>query len=221
MVEAAAAVAGDALRVLLRTAAGMMLLAVVLSGAAFLVAFDGSWLRGALAVALVLVEVAVVGAVLSVKRAVLGGLAGGLERQHLGRSAALLLFSPQGPLGRASAAAERVPLAEAEQKLGAAAQSMVGEAAQRRGLRGSLARRIQERLAGMIQQVTLARFRADAAEHGGGVDLAQVGAEIGDRADALLSARVRGAGNRLTAVAVLATSVAALLVAFALRQWMR
>lgn len=215
LLELAGAVAGDALKAFLRSVLGMLVLAFVLSGTAFAIAFDGAWWRGLLAVLLTLVDAAVIGGLLSVKRALLGALSGGLQQQHLGQRAAALVFSPDGPLGKAT---ERVPLAEAERRLGSAVEAALGQRAQQTGVRAWFARGIQARLLGGIEQVTLARFRADAAEHGGGVDLARIGAELGDRADQLLLDKVRGAATRLTAVLVLAASGIAVVVALALRQ---
>jgi hypothetical protein len=206
---------GEALQAFLRTALGMMVLAVVLAGVAFAIAFDGVWWRGALAVVLTLVDAGVIGGILSVKRAVLGALSRGLQQQHLGQRAALLVFSPDGPLGKV---AERVPLAEAERRLRSAVEGLLGQAAQQTGVRAWFARGLQANLLGGIEQVTLARFRADAAEHGGGVDLAKVGAELGDRADQLLFSKVHGAANRLTALLAAGASGLAVLVALALRQ---
>lgn len=212
----AASAAGEAMRGLLKTALGTMVLAFVLAGIAFWIAFDGSWPRGVLAAVLVLMEAGVIGAILTAKRAVLSGLAGGLRSQHLGQRAASLLLSPDGPMGRVAGA---IPVAEAERRLRLAVDSMLGLAAQREGIRASIARAIQERLLRMIEQVTLARFRADAAEHGGGVDITKVCEEIGNRADELLLGQVRGVANRLTAILVLASTAIAVLVAVALRQW--
>jgi len=215
IVELVGSAAGEALKAFLRTALGMLVLAFALSGAAFAIAFDGVWWRGALAVALTLVNAGVIGGILSVKRAVLGALGSGLQRQHLGQRAALMVFSPDGPLGKV---AERVPLAEAERRVRSAVEGILGQRAQQTGIRAWFARAIQTRLVLGIEQVTLARFRDDATEHGGGVDLAKIGAELGDRADQLLFSKVRGAANQLTALLVLGASGLAVVVALALRQ---
>jgi hypothetical protein len=212
--ELAGAVVGEALRVLTKTALGMMALAGVLSIAAFAIAFDGVWWRGALALLLALVNAAVIGGVLSVKRAILGGLVRGLQDQQLGRRAALLVFSPDGPLGRV---AERIPLADAERRLRSAVESALGQKAQERGLRAAIARSIQTRLLLGIEQVTLKRFRAEASEHGG-VEPAKVCAELGERMNQLVFDSMRGTANKLTAMLVLASSGIAVLVALALRQ---
>jgi len=215
VIELVGSVAGEALKAFFRTALGMLVLAFALSGAAFAIAFDGVWWRGVLAVLLTLVDAGVIGGILSVKRGVLGALAGGLQRQHLGQRAAGMVFAPDGPLGKA---AERVPLAEAERRLRSAVEAILGQRAQQTGVRAWFARSIQTRLVLGIEQVTLARFRDDAAEHGGGVDLAKVGTELGERADQLLLGKVRGAANKLTAMLVLAASGLAVVVALALRQ---
>ena len=215
IIELVGSAASEALKAFLRTALGMLVLAFVLSGVAFAIAFEGVWWRGALAVLLTLVNAAVIGGILSVKRAVLGALASGLQQQHLGQRAARMVFSPDGPLGKA---AERVPVAEAERRLRAAVEGILGQRAQQTGVRARFARGIQTRLLLGVEQVTLARFRSDAAEHGGGVDLARVGVELGDRADQLLFSKVRGAANKLTAALVLGASGIAMMVALALRQ---
>ncbi|HEY8210639.1 MAG TPA: hypothetical protein VIG99_24315 [Myxococcaceae bacterium] len=196
------------------TALGMMVLAAVLSGAAFAIAYEGVWWHGALAVVLTLVNVGVIGSILTVKRAILGGLARGVRDQNLGQKAALLVFKPDGPLGRV---AERIPFVEAEQRLRSAVESVLGQKAQEKGFRASIARSIQARLLRSIEQVTLKRFHTDAAEHGG-VALAQVGAEIGERVNQLVFDHVRGMANKLTAMMVLASSGIAVVVAIALRQ---
>src|SRR4051812_38559186 len=180
--ELAGAAVGEALRVLTRTALGMLALAVVLSGVAFAIAFDGVWWRGALAVLLALVNAGAIGGVLAVKRAILGGLLRGLQDQQLGRRAALLVFSPEGPLGRV---AERIPLAEAERRLRSAVDSALGRSAQERGFRAAIARSMHARLLQGIEQVTLKRFRAEASEHGG-VEPAKVCLELGERANQLV-----------------------------------
>lgn len=213
--ELAGAAAGKALQTFTKTALGMMALAVLLSGVAFYIAYDGSWLRGGLAVALTLVDATVVGVILSGKRAVLGGIAGGLQHQKLGQSAARMLLSSDGPIGKV---AGRIPFAEAERRLRAAVEAVVGKTAQRGGIRGWLARSIQVRVVELIEQVTLTRFRAEAAQHGGDIDLEKVCNEVGELADSLLYDQVRGMMNKLTAILVLATSASAVVVAFALRQ---
>jgi hypothetical protein len=213
--EAAMEMGGEALRVMMRTALGMMLLALILSGVAFYIAYEGTWWHGVLAVLLTLVNAAILGSILSVKRAVLGALARGLQKQKLGQSVASMVFKPDGPLGKV---ADRVPLAEAERRLRSAVEAVLSKRAQQTGLRARFARSIQTRCLEGIEQVTLTRFRADAAEQGGGVDLAKIGAELGDRADQLLFNKVHGAANKLTAVMMLASSGIAVLVALALRQ---
>jgi len=72
IIELVGSAASEALKAFLRTVLGMLVLAFVLSGVAFAIAFDGVWWRGALAVLLTLVNAAVIGGILSVKRAVLG-----------------------------------------------------------------------------------------------------------------------------------------------------
>jgi hypothetical protein len=216
MFELAAAVIGEAIRGLVKTIAGMLLLAIVLAGISFWISFEGSWQRGLFAVAVVLSETGIIGAILSAKRAVLSGLEGGLRNQRLGQRAASLLLSGDGPLGRA---AGTIPLAEAERRLRLAVDSTLGGLAESQSLRAMLARSIQERLIRLIEQVTLTRFRFDAAEHGGGVDMEKVCTEIGQRADELMLAKVSGIANKLTALLVLAATALALLAAFALRQW--
>ncbi|HZN92959.1 MAG TPA: hypothetical protein VFB81_09635 [Myxococcales bacterium] len=215
-VALAGAAVGGAVRTLLKTIAGTFLLAFILAGIAFWIAFDGSWQRGLLAVVLVLIEVAIIGGILAAKRAVLGGVIGGLQKQKLGQAAARLVLNPRGPLGDV---AERIPLGEAERRLRLAVDSTLGSAAQQQGIRATLARSIQERLIRGIEQLTLVRFRSDAAEHEGKVDLAKVAAEVGDRADALLLDKLGGMATKLTALLVLASTAIAVLVAFLLRQW--
>ena len=75
--ELAGAAASTALRTFLQTALGMLVLAFVLAGAAFWIASGGSWIRDSLAILLALTDVAVIGTILSAKRAVLDALAGG------------------------------------------------------------------------------------------------------------------------------------------------
>src|SRR4051812_35001275 len=186
--ELAGAAMSEALRVLIRTALGMLALAFVLSGVAFAIAFDGVWWRGALAVVLALVNAGVIGGILAVKRAVLGGLMRGLQDQQLVHRAAFLVFSPEGPLGRV---AERIPLAEAERRLRSAVESALGQMAQERGFRAAIARSMQARLLLTIEQVTLKHFRAEASEHGG-VEPAKLSQELGARANQLVFDHVRG-----------------------------
>jgi len=215
-IELAGAVIGGAVRTLMKTAAGMIVLALILAGVAFWISFDGSWQRGLLAVGLVLIVVGIIGGILTAKRAALGGVVGGLQKQKLGQAAARLVLNPRGPLGEMVG---RIPLAEAERRLRLAVDATLGSAAQQQGIRATLVRSIQERLIRGIEQVTLARFRSDAAGQEGQVDIARVAAEIGDRADALLLDKVGGMANKLTALLVLASTALAVLVAVLLRQW--
>jgi len=112
--------------------------------------------------------------------------------------------------------AERVPLVEAERRLAEAVRGRVQAGQGERGVRAWLRRSVQRKLLEGVEYVTLARFREEGAK-AGGVDLLKVRDELSGRIDGLLLGRVQGAINKVTAIATLGATAAALAVAFLLR----
>lgn len=151
------------------------------------------------------------GAVVGVKRGLGVTIIEGVRQFSLGRVFLGQLFSrllkmpeagTHGERGNAAAKSlERVPLAQAEAALGAAIQSLAPPDDAAGGLQNAIRRRLHQGLARWIRRLTLARFRAADAQHGG-VDLKQVESELEATIDETLARRV-GQGMRLwTALAL-------------------
>lgn len=197
---------GPALSAFLRTTIGMSLLGLVLTGASFYWAAQGSVMRGALAAALALALCTWIGIMLAAKRAVGRGLLHGLQRLGLGRRLLELLFDRLVP-DRAAQAVERLPLAQAEERLGSAVRGLIAAQDQGGGLRGWLRRKLQTRLLLGIQQATLARFRKSGSEVSG-IDLLRVRDELAGNIDRLLGDKIQAA---LASTTILFVGLAVLL----------
>jgi hypothetical protein len=167
-------------------------------------------LAATLAVA-VLIECVVVGIVLAGKRAGAMALIHGLRAHRLGEATVRWLFQrllgitadqPHGQRGGTAAqVAERIPLAQLENRLSTAIRDALGEEAAGGSLPTWLRRRLQRRLLGMVQKYTMARFREADSEYGG-VDLAAVRAEIESSIDNRLIQSLKHGVNVWTAVAL-------------------
>lgn len=198
-----------ALKALLRTVFGMVLLGVVVTVATVAYVAQGSWLRGGLAAALLLVALAIATGVLAVKNAVLRGLLHGLQRLALGRRILEVLFNRLGITegtthgdrgGAALQVVERVPLRDAEDRLRSAVEGLLAERAAKSGVRAWLARQLIAAAVTRIERITLARFRADDAKEPG-VDLLLVRDELSATIDAALANTVSSKLNALNLVA--------------------
>jgi hypothetical protein len=76
------------------------------------------------------------------------------------------------------------------------------------GATGGLRRRIHRKLTGAVQTYTLARFRADDAQHGG-IDLSKLRADMEARADEVLIAKLRSGLTMWTALVLIVLPTAA------------
>jgi len=206
--------AAKALGAFARTALGMCALSLLACAGAYALAADGSPLRGAIALAASLAIFAFAGALLSVKRALGSALLHGFERLSLGSKTSRLLFeriagvdleAAHGERGPSAVRyAERVPLAQAEARLVAAADWLLHTGG---GATGFLRRRLRKAAVDRVAALTLARFRSDAAQHGG-VDVARVRDEVTAQVDALVAKTISGALFKVTLVIVVAACAA-------------
>ena len=199
---------GAALKALLRTVFGMVLLGACVTVGTIWLAADGSWLRGVIAAGLSLIALAIVTGMLAVKNAVGRGLLLGLQKLSLGRRVLTVLFNRIGVTdesehadraGTAGRLAEKLPLREAEQKLANAANGMLAEGAAQSGLRGWMMRKLLNTILVRVQALTLARFRSD-TNAASGIDLRLVRDELSGLIDAKLAGTVASKLNLLNLV---------------------
>lgn len=178
LVEIAAPLGGAAVRGLLRTTAGAVVLTIATGIACFFIAYDGSLLRGALAVGLVAVLGTVVGIALSLKTAVVSAIRFGVERLALGKRLAGRVFARLEGTAVADHAA-RIPLAQAEERL----RKAIG-GVRREDLEGQTwaLRKVGGKVLDVIETVTLARFREEGQTEGG-ISIARTGAVVGESID--------------------------------------
>jgi hypothetical protein len=153
---------------------------------------------------------------LGFRRGLLHTLTQGIRTFGLGKSLTRLLFDrllavpPErqdaGAGGRVARAVERLPLAQAEQRLRGAVSGLVKAEPTGGGVSGWFRRRLEGALLGWVEAFTLARFREP---DGGpdGVDLVKARADLESRVDGLMLGRLRG-GLRLWTALVLAGLVA-------------
>jgi hypothetical protein len=198
-------VIGAALKALLKTVFGMVLLGAVVTGGTVYFAAQGSWLRAALAAVLSLVALAVVTSVLAVKNAIGNGLLHGIEKLKLGQKVLNVVFAQVGVhdgsvqgerAGAVGRTVEKIPLREAETKLSGAVHGLLEARAGKTGVRAWLARKVMNTVLEKIESITLARFReVDAQESG--VDLLKVRDELGAGIDGALGRGVKAQLNKL------------------------
>lgn len=228
LLEVFGPVIGAALKALLRTVFGMVLLGVVVTVATVAYVAQGSWLRGGIAAAVLLVALAVVTGILAVKNAVMRGLLHGLQKLALGKRVLGVLFAKlgvtddstqgerAGALGRT---VERVPLRDAEARLRGAVNAVLAERAEKTGVRAWLARKLIASAVTRIEAITLARFRSEDAQ-AGGVDLLVVRDELSTTIDQTLASTISSKLNVLNvAIAGLYVVLAALIAVGLPRLW--
>ncbi|WP_437310442.1 hypothetical protein [Sorangium sp. So ce388] len=218
-VQGVASALGPALRSFFLTAATMSLLAVGLAGASYAIAADGSALRGALAAVVALALCAVIGFTLSWKRALGTGILEVVRARRVGGMLVAAVFerllgvselAEAGARGgRVAQAVERVPLNDAVKRLRLAVIHRVQAAPRGGGLRGLLRRKIEARLLGTIETLTLARFR-DEANQKGGIDLLKVRDELAQGVDGLVTDQIEGTLLKMTLLLVGAAALASL-----------
>jgi hypothetical protein len=217
-----------ALAAFLTTTAGMAALGLGALVSAWLLVDAEPWWERPLAGALSLAVFVGLGVFLAMKRSIGTALVHALGELGLGRRLVGGLFrqilgvtdeGSHGDRGVAAArAAERVPLAQAEQRLRGAVERLLSAPSEGGGLGGWLRRKVEGALVERIELLTLARFReASAAE--GGVDLLRVRDELVQQADALAADQVRGALTRVTVLVVLGAGVVVVLLVQGLRAW--
>lgn len=141
------------------------------------------------------------------KRAILSALATGIARAQLGSSVLALLFerllqvSPEEEFGargtRVAVALERMPLAQAEQRLARVVEQLAADPISSSRLTGWFWRLLRRHLLWLVQTCTLAHFRQQDAQEGG-VDLVKVQAELGPQIDKLLIRRLKSGLNLWT-----------------------
>jgi hypothetical protein len=207
-----AGLTGVAVRSFAGTVLALAGVGLALAGSAYWFLRDHPW-YGLLAAAAALAEALVAGVLLGTKRAVARTLAEGTRRLHLGQSLVRWLFQrlldkaadgQPGERGETIArAAERVPLAQAEQRLAAVVDGLLGTGSSGDDRAGWFRRQLQRRLLSLVRAVTLARFRDEEARHGG-VDLVKVRADLETRVDDILAAKLTAGLNLWTAVVLLA-----------------
>ncbi len=210
---------GVALLSLLLTLGFMLLLGSICAGASFYLLYDVPPVpaKAVIAALLALVEAVVLGTMAASKRALAASLTHGFRKLRLGRAAVQLIWSrllgntkEQEPeeRGRIARTIERIPLAQAEAKLGQTVRDLI------RGEEGNwLQRKLQTRLLRSVEKYTLGRFRE---EGDAGVDLGKVQTDLEDRVDDMLIRKVRGGVNLTTALFALGFLVLVALQTFAL-----
>ncbi|WP_437818765.1 hypothetical protein [Sorangium sp. So ce1078] len=217
--QGVAAALGPAIRSFFLTAAAMSLLAVVLAASSYAIAADGSALRGALAAVAALGLCAVVGFTLSWKRALGAGVLQVVRSRRLGGMLVTVVFerlldvSEQAEAGarggRMAQAVERVPINDAVKRLRLAVIHRVQAAPQGGGVRGFLRRKIEAQLLGIIETLTLSRFR-DEANQKGGIDLLKVRDEVAQGVDDFVTDEIEGTLLVTTLLLVGAAALASL-----------
>jgi hypothetical protein len=207
-----------------KTILGMGALAMGLAVVAFAIVFRGVVWHGAIAAMLALLVTMVLGLVLAFQRGAARAIMKGIEQHALASQAVGLVFgkllgladdAPEGERGNAAAQAiERLPLGEAESRLRSAmdtARREIDDGA----VSGWLATRVHTRLIGVVEQITLARFRtADATK---GIDLLQVRDALAEELERQVRRQIKGAVQRATLGLLLASVALSVGIAVAVR----
>jgi uncharacterized membrane protein (UPF0136 family) len=209
-----------AVRSFLLTLLLMLLLGAALAATSYWMLSGRHWVYGLIAALVALAECVIVGVILAAKHAVAGTLVHGLRKSHIGSATVRLIFDrllgvsaeeTHGERGGwATKTAERLPLAQVEKRLGDAIRHLIHAPATEGGLTGYVRRRVQVRLLGLVHTLTLASFREEDARHGG-VDLAKVQGDLGERIDGLLVGKLRG-GVKLWTFLIVAGLIVQVLV---------
>lgn len=188
----------------------MLLVGLMLAAATYYLLADHFW-YALIGAAVVLLEAVVLGVIWGSKRAMIVSIVHGLRRHRIGAKAVRLVF--QRVLGVSAEPAfgdrggfvtrtiERLPLAQAEQRLTETVDTLIHAPEEDRRLRSRVRLWIQARLLRYVQALTLARFRETGAQEGG-VDMLMVQAELEERLDEKLAAKLSG-GLRIWTICVL------------------
>ncbi len=215
-----------ALGAFFKTTAGMVALGLVGLGVSWAIAWQGVWWKGLLAGVVSLALFAGLGVFLAMKRAVGSAVVRLLSEARLGNKIVGALFArvlkvdeaeAMGERGiRAAREVERVPLAQAELQLRAAAAKL-GVPDDATGLTAWMRRQVEGALIERIEALTLARFR-DMSVTEGGVDLIRVRDELAGKVDGLVRDQVEGALGRVTMLVVGGATLGSVAVAMLVRQ---
>jgi hypothetical protein len=221
LVEAIGTLVKPLLRAFFRTAAGMFALSLLLAIVVYkIAAASGETWKALVAVLLVLILGAVLGGMLSIKRAVLTALREGAAAHKLGQRTLDALFGRlfglsggpggqgQRPAGALAQTAEKLPLGRAEQLAKEAAAGLIREGEKSGFFRARLHRMLVERIEGL----TLARFRAE-DNAAGGVDLVKVRDELASTVEQKLLGILDGMMLKFTALICLGFAAGAILIA--------
>ena len=224
LMEVFGPVIGAALKALLKTVFGMVLLGAVVTSFTVYFAAQGSWLRALIAAVLSIAALAVCTGLLAVKNAIMRGLLHGLTKLSLGTRVLKLVFgqlgvtesSTQGERGGAvSQLVEKLPLREAEARLTGAVKSLLDARAGQTGVRAWLSRKLIVTALTRIEKITLARFRTEDAKTGG-VDLLVVRDELAAGIDQTLARGIQAQLNKLNLLVAGLYVVFAVVIAMAL-----
>jgi hypothetical protein len=204
-------IVGPILKVLLKTAAGMIFLTLLVAGVSYEVAADGNWKHGLAGMALGLVTCGICGGLLTAKRVALSAVKAAIQKARLGKKMLALVFERMLAVnakdnfmergGSVAKTVERLPLAQAEARLKSVVDSLVDAPEAGGGFRGWIKRSVQEALVRRVEAVTLAEFRESGAGEGG-VDLAVTHHKLGDLVDNKIVAGIDAAMLKVTALFV-------------------
>jgi len=226
LVEGAGSLLGPAVKAMLKTTLGTIVLTALLAVLCVIVAARGSYLRGVIGALIAIALGLLVGVILIVKRTILSALASGVRKLSLGRRTLGALIQRMAGVkddeawkdrgGENVRKIERLPLAEAEARFRGAILSLTKETAEQRGFRGWVARKVQDRLLGYVETLTLARFRDESAREGG-VDILRARDELSAQMDDMIVGAVDKLMMKLTAGLVLGALVLSLALSLGVR----
>lgn len=203
--ELAAPLLGRAFRAFVATTFGMITLGVVVAGGSMYFLWEKGAKHGLLGAVAALAIFTLAGFGLAGQRAVASALLEGVRRAQLGTRTVRAIFDALAET-RGAQALERLPLAQAEEKLRAVVHQIVTSPTSGGGLRAKLGRRIRDGLVQKVEALTVRRFRAEGAG-AGGIDVQKIGDELAARADEALADQVRGMMKRVTLLIVLGACV--------------
>jgi hypothetical protein len=159
-----------------------------------------------LAVVLTIIESLACGVVVGIKRATVIAAAEGLRSARMGRFGVRLIFERILGTGgdpatdekcRIAQGIEKIPLAQAEQRLTDAVSAILRVDSNAPNRPGWFRRVIQAQLLAGVKKFTLRRFRTENAQ-AGGVDLVKIGDELENTVDDVLANQLQSKARWLT-----------------------